>query len=413
MAFGLTVLYVILTFLSIAQTFPDLADDRIELIVGILGLVAALPALLITRRVRPGKQAALMAAFTAWLLFSTIPHGWFGGVLVSAQGFLQLGIVFFLTAFNVRSVGQLKILRICLLAVTLYLLGNGLYDYFRNADHSPFVLAWGEGEDRIWRLQGLGFLGDPNAFGQFLLAMLPLLFARANKSGRLVWIFFLVPVSASMILGIWCTHSRGALVGLVVLVALILRERFGFISGSLTSALIAILMLYTGYTEGRTQDNRRDIWSDGLGMFKSSPVWGVGFNGFMQNSEQTAHNSFLLCAVELGLIGCFLWMGLLVVSLWQVRRVATAPDSDPELRGWAKAVFFSLVGFLVPAFFLSDTYAATLYLLLGMSAAISGLEMERTGTELLPAGNRWPLKTAMACFASMLLVYVMVRSRSF
>jgi len=220
-------------------------------------------------------------------------------------------------------------------------------------------------------------------------------------------------VSASMILGIWCTHSRGALVGLVVLVALILRERFGFISGSLTSALIAILMLYTGYTEGRTQDNRRDIWSDGLGMFKSSPVWGVGFNGFMQNSEQTAHNSFLLCAVELGLIGCFLWMGLLVVSLWQVRRVATAPDSDPELRGWAKAVFFSLVGFLVPAFFLSDTYAATLYLLLGMSAAISGLEMERTGTELLPAGNRWPLKTAMACFASMLLVYVMVRSRFF
>ena len=53
-----------------------------------------------------------------------------------------------------------------------------------------------------------------------------------------------------------------------------------------------------------------------------------------------------------------------------------------------------------------------LYLLLGMSAAIGRLEMDRTGVELLPAGNRWALKTAMACFASMTLVYVVVRMRA-
>lgn len=421
MALGLTLLYVILTFLSIADSFPELVEYRIQLIVGILGLIATMPALLITREVRPGRQAVLMAAFTGWVLFSSLPHGRLGGPLVALQGFMQLGIVFFLVAFNVRSVKHLKILRLCLLAVTLYLLGRGLNDYFLNPDGSLFVLAWPGETGMTYRLQGIGILGDPNAFAQFLLAMLPLLLVGAKGRSRSARIFVLLPISALLLLGIWCTHSRGALVGLVVLVGLLVRKRLSNVGGALASAAVAILMLTMGYTAGRTEDNRLDIWSDGLGMFKSSPIWGVGFEGFTAtyvagSSLHTAHNSFLLCAVELGLIGCFLWMGLLLVSLWQLHRIsgaAATEDSDPELRVWANAVFFSLVAFLVPGFFLSETYAPMLYLLLGMSASIAGLEMDRTGVELLPAGNRWALKTAMACMASMTLVYVMVRMRAY
>src|SRR5580704_6332692 len=128
-ALGLTLLYVTLIFLSVADTVPDLTDYRIQLIVGILALIATLPALLLTRVVRPGRQAALMAGLTGWVLVSSVPHGWFGGILVPLQQFTPLAAVFFLTAFNVRSVKQLKILRLCLLAVTFYLLGRGLYDY--------------------------------------------------------------------------------------------------------------------------------------------------------------------------------------------------------------------------------------------------------------------------------------------
>ncbi|HTB12877.1 MAG TPA: O-antigen ligase family protein [Bryobacteraceae bacterium] len=416
MAFGLTLLYVVLTFLSIMDSFPELAEYRIQLIVGILAMIATLPALLITREVRPGRQAALMAAFTACVLGSWLPHGWLGGTIVALNGFMQLGIVFFLTAFNVRTVRHLKILRLCLLAVTLYLLGNGLHDYFRSPDNSLFVLAWPGEDGMTYRLQGMGILGDPNAFAQFLLAMVPLVFVGGTNAGWLKRIFVLLPLSSLLLLGIWCTHSRGALVGLVVLVGILFRKRLSFLGGGLAAAAVAVLMLYSGYTAGRSGDNRLDIWSDGLGMFKSSPIWGVGFKGFTQTSEQTAHNSFLLCAAELGMIGCFLWMGLLLVSLWQLRRVANAPateESDPELRVWANAVLFSLTAFLIPGFFLSETYAPMLYMLLGLAAAIARMEVERTGMELLPVGNHWAQKTMMACVASMTLVYIMVRLRAF
>ena len=135
-ALGLTLLYVTLIFLSVADTVPDLTDYRIQLIVGILALIATLPALLLTRVVRPGRQAALMAGLTGWVLVSSVPHGWFGGILVPLQQFTPLAAVFFLTAFNVRSVKQLKILRLCLLAVTFYLLGRGLY-YGAGASEAP------------------------------------------------------------------------------------------------------------------------------------------------------------------------------------------------------------------------------------------------------------------------------------
>ena len=339
MAFGLTLLYVVLTFLSIADSFPALAEYRIQMIVGILGLIATMPTLLITREVRPGRQAALMAAFTGWVLFSWLPHGRWGGPLMALQGFMQLGIVFFLAAFNIRSVKHLKILRFCLLAVTLYLLGRGLNDYFRDPDGSLFVLAWPGETGMTYRLQGIGILGDPNAFAQFLLAMLPLLLVGAMSRGWAARTFVLLPISVLLLAGIWCTHSRGALVGLVLLVGLLVRKRLSNVGGALASAAVAILMLTMGYLAGRSGDNRQNIWSDGLGMFKSSPIWGVGFNGFTDThvvgaSLQTAHNSFLLCAVELGLVGCFLWVGLLLVSLWQLQRIANSTateDFDPEL----------------------------------------------------------------------------------
>ena len=419
MAFGLTLLYVVLTFLSIGDSFPALAEYRIQLIVGILGVIATLPALLITREVRPGRQAALMAAFTCFVLVSWLPHGWMGGTLVALQQFMPLGIVFFLTAFNVRSVAHLKILRLGLLAVTVYLVGRGLFDYFWNPDDSPFVLAQSEYDVTISRLQALGLLNDPNQFAQFLLAMVPLLFVDVKSRGWFSRIGVILPIATLILVAIYFTHSRGALVGLALLIGLLVMQRLKFVGGSLAAAVAAVFLVVIGFSGGRAVSvsgglDRLDIWSDGLGMFKSSPIWGVGFNGFLESSASTAHNSFLLCAVELGLIGCFLWVGLILVSLWQLRRVASAPateNSDPELRVWANAVLFSLAAFLIPGFFLSETYAPMLYLLLGMSAAIARLEVERTGLELLPVGNRWPLKTVMACVASMTLVYVMVRMR--
>ena len=56
-------------------------------------------------------------------------------------------------------------------------------------------------------------------------------------------------------------------------------------------------------------------------MFKSAPVFGIGFNGFTDQYEITAHNSFVLCLAELGILGSTLWMALLVTTTMGLNRI--------------------------------------------------------------------------------------------
>src|ERR1700682_4357662 len=56
-------------------------------------------------------------------------------------------------------------------------------------------------------------------------------------------------------------------------------------------------------------------------MFKSAPLFGIGFNGFTEFLDITAHNSFVLCLAELGLLGSTLWMALLVTTTAGLNRI--------------------------------------------------------------------------------------------
>ena len=56
-------------------------------------------------------------------------------------------------------------------------------------------------------------------------------------------------------------------------------------------------------------------------MFKSAPLFGIGFNGFTDLYEITAHNSFVLCLAELGLLGSTLWVALLVTTTMGLNRI--------------------------------------------------------------------------------------------
>jgi O-antigen ligase len=142
----------------------------------------------------------------------------------------------------------------------------------------------------------------------------------------------------------------------------------------------------------------------------------VGYNGFLGNFELTAHNSFVLCFAELGLLGYFLWIGLILVSVWQLRTIrdSTGPEAaDPELRSWASATLIALYVLLTTAFFLSQTYAPPLYVLLGIAAAIIGIDVRQRNKPLLPEKSRWGLWTLGTCFGSIVVIYLCVISRAF
>jgi hypothetical protein len=88
-------------------------------------------------------------------------------------------------------------------------------------------------------------------------------------------------------------------------------------------------MLALDFTGGRGISaadgaDRLEAWANGLEMFKSAPIFGIGFNSFTDLYEITAHNSFVLCLAELGLLGSTLWMALLVTTTMGLNRILGA-----------------------------------------------------------------------------------------
>jgi hypothetical protein len=109
-------------------------------------------------------------------------------------------------------------------------------------------------------------------------------------------------------------------------------------------------------------------------MLKAQPILGVGYGQFLDHHTLTAHNSLVLCFAETGLVGCFFWVALLVVTMIELQRLKDLPgddEFDETARRWAEGLELSLVGLLTAAFFLSRTFVPTLYLVVGLAAALA------------------------------------------
>jgi putative inorganic carbon (HCO3(-)) transporter len=158
--------------------------------------------------------------------------------------------------------------------------------------------------------------------------------------------------------------------------------------------------------------DRLSLWSDGMAYIKSSPLWGIGIRGYTERSylSMSAHNSYLLCAAELGMVGYFLWMSMIVVTLIQISRVPKVVGaSNPVLARWAVALRLSLGVYLYTSFFLSRTYDLPLFLLLGMSGAVIAAA---GGDEAIPLrGTKWPLWSLGICGSILALIWLMLRLR--
>ncbi len=81
---------------------------------------------------------------------------------------------------------------------------------------------------------------------------------------------------------------------------------------------------------------------------KSRPIFGVGYDMFMDALPQTAHNSYVLAAAELGIVGLFCWIGLLYCSF---KGLSVIQLREPRYYNYALGLQSSMVGFCAAAFF--------------------------------------------------------------
>ncbi len=228
------------------------------------------------------------------------------------------------------------------------------------------------------RVRWRGQLGDPNEMSVYLGIVIPLLFAM-NAGLKKKWATGVALAMLGLILyAVILTQSRGGQLVLGAVFAIYFFSRFRW-KGLLAAATLALPVVLLGGRAGEAADSstdeRLDILYDGVTEFLHRPLFGLGIDQFFEIRRMTAHNSYLLVAVELGLLGMFAWTGLLWMSVRIPLTVVRdgPPDLNPEVRRLAMALVVSWVGMAIGIFFLSFTYKQLLFVWLGMSGALYGV----------------------------------------
>ena len=92
----------------------------------------------------------------------------------------------------------------------------------------PYLLAMKSDQGELfYRIRGLGLINDPNDFGQLLVCVTPLMFIFWRAKKMILNIAFVILPVCVLLIGVYLTHSRGALLALMAMAIVAARRRIG------------------------------------------------------------------------------------------------------------------------------------------------------------------------------------------
>jgi putative inorganic carbon (HCO3(-)) transporter len=236
------------------------------------------------------------------------------------------------------------------------------------------------GEFRVWGPPG-SFVYDNNDLGLALNMTLPIMFFMARGASskwlrRGLWICFY-----SSILAVILTYSRGALLGLaVVLGALSLQSRRKVLSGLLLAALVFSVITFApaawmdrmdNFVHGnidKSAQGRLNAWQFALALVSQYPITGGGFDTFTPGLFQRftpglesagPHSIYFQALGEQGFVGLaiFLWLlGSCFYSLWSIRRQVRGDPSFAWITNYSNMLQTCLLAYVVSGAFLPRAY---------------------------------------------------------
>ena len=232
-----------------------------------------------------------------------------------------------------------------------------------------------QGRRSRWR----GTLGDPNEFALFIGTALPFLFALGAIANKKILFPIIVGVLGICLYAVVVSGSRGGQLVVLTVFGVYFVRRYG-LKGLVVAAVMALPIFMFGGREGEEADSssleRTELLYEGIDMLKAYPIVGVGIGQFVENTPNhlTAHNSYLLAASELGVVGSLIWSMLFYVSVKIPFVIATRLPAgvDPRLAKFATALCVSYAGMLVGVFFLSFCYKQLLFMFFGLSGSLYG-----------------------------------------
>jgi O-antigen ligase len=349
---------------------------------------AATAALMLMRMIinkRPGLYSrAPQNWLVVWFLIATtvshLSYLYMEGAVSAARGFGTVVIMYLLIANGVTTEKKLKFTIHFLAALTVALAVQGIVQYFTGRGFGGVEMYDGQ------RIQAVGIFEDPNDLAMAMVMVLPVFFFVATQSTSAIARVVAVAGILILVFALFLTDSRGGLLSFGVVSLMLFARKYGWLPGIVVGVFMTAAMfvlserMATISTEEGSAHGRIEAWAAGLDMFESRPLFGIGEGNFTEYHFRTAHNSFVLCAAELGLLGLVPWVMILYVSIKNVVFIGRElrERGQTALAMYVDTVRYALIAYISAGVFLSRTYSELLFIMVGLTAAITHMFVKQS-----------------------------------
>ena len=328
-------------------------------------------------------------------------------------------IVLIITSLLHRGIALRRVIW-TLIGAGIFLAIINIYQYETRTFHNSY---WGFAQAELGNITGkfsdyriAGPLGSPNAFAQILIPLVGISFERfcneKKRTLRLIAACAMIACSFAIVY----TFSRGALIGLAVMMAIMLfRLKLKptiFVSMAILAIFIFFLLPaeYTermkgladvplskseqrdGSIQGRTSE-----YIAGWRMFVDHPLRGVGsgnYTEYYQDYSQkigldirlqnrSPHNLYLGLAAETGIIGLFTFVALLWFTFGGLKQ-AHKRLSDAGLKdsaGMVLGLMMGMIGYFTHSIFIYPHYRVFMFVLIGIALSVPTVAQEELKAE--------------------------------
>lgn len=333
----------------------------------------------------PPKSAVviLLAALTFWMSVAAAAAIHPDVAIPKWEEYFKILLMTFVTMCIVRSRERVnQLVWVVVISIGLFGIKGGV-----------FTILSG-GHYRVWGPPGT-FIEDNNALACALIMVLPFMqYLRANTPSRLIRLGLAVSMGLTVI-SIVGSYSRGALLGLVVMLGFLgLKTRHRLATALITAGIFGLALIFLpqtwydrmhtiqDYQHDESAEGRLDAWKFNYLLALDHPLTGGGyvigedaklFHHYVPTAptNRAAHSIYFQVLGETGFVGLGIYLMLLLASYRAASNVLRVTRRRPDL-AWAQSlaamIQVSLVGYAVSGAFLSLGFYDLYYVVVAIVA---------------------------------------------
>lgn len=319
-------------------------------------------------------QNTLVIGFLAAVIFSQLSNLYFQGALQGLFGMMTSVLLYFFVANLIDSERRFRTFIWLLILLSSYMAFQGIMQYVTGIGPGGETLIQG-------RIRFIGTFNDPNDVALALVVISPFAFRviseNSSRFGKLVAFLCLTLI----VCAIWLTKSRGGMLSFGAVILFYIYQKYSKPKAVIIGLAVMAILYFVAPSRmselnvreasahGRIQGMAHAFW-----LMRANPknyLFGAGYNSIADEYGYVAHNTIMHVVGETGLIGLFLFLGLIYYSIKELMIVQAVSGSENlSFKGWATSLIASFVGFIVGTLFLSRAYSELVYILIGCSVAL-------------------------------------------